>query len=82
MKVLHEHYSYMKTAMQAIKEQIPSQRQFIIKEGRSKDIEQRLRWDCLWAAGLWPWVCSEIYKYANDSHIDTALKRIMKELGE
>lgn len=52
-----------------------------MNEGKSKDIEKRLRWDCLYAAGLTPFICDNLYSYLNDDHIDTALKNIIKELG-
>jgi hypothetical protein len=39
--------------------------------------EKRWRWDLLHAAGLTPWICSNVYPYANDEHIDTALRHIL-----
>jgi hypothetical protein len=48
---------------------------------RVTDWEKRYRWDLCHASGLTSWICKELYPYANDSHIDTALKAIMKELG-
>ncbi len=43
----------------------------------------RFRWDWLWATKQSTWISDEIYKAcnANDSHIDTALRQIMKRLG-
>lgn len=35
-------------------------------------------WDTLQSAGLRPFVCSDLYEYLNDSHIDTALRAIIK----
>lgn len=49
---------------------------------------KRFRWDCLWASGLkigdGIGIQGDInvYAYANDDHIDTALRRIMRERGE
>ena len=40
---------------------------------------QRQRWDALYASGLSQWICDNIYSYANDDHIETALKRIAQE---
>jgi hypothetical protein len=40
--------------------------------------EKRWRWDLLYAAGLSQWICDNLYPYANDEHIDTALRHILK----
>ena len=37
--------------------------------------EMRFRWDVVRAAGLIPFFCDVIYKYADDTHINTALKK-------
>lgn len=42
--------------------------------------DKRYRWDCLWAAKLSAWVCSTLYPYLNDEHIDTALRSLIKPL--
>lgn len=42
--------------------------------------QMRFRWDLLWSipyAQREPWFRS-VYKYCNDDHIDTALRKIMK----
>lgn len=82
MKILPEHYQYMKAAIVKIAtpEKLAAHRQFIMNEGKSGDIEKRLRWDLSYYAGLTPWICANVYKYANDTHIDTALKAIVKGL--
>ena len=42
---------------------------------------KRYAWDLLRAAGLIPWVCDTLYKEGLfDSHIDTALRAIVKSL--
>lgn len=48
---------------------------------REVDANKRLRWDLCYMAHLTEYICTEIYSYANDDHIDTALQKIMKELG-
>jgi hypothetical protein len=87
MKMTAEHYETIKAAMQTIQaEDILAHRDYIIAEGKARDVDKRLRWDCLYAtkiklgdgrgrSGL------PVYAYLHDSHIDTALKQIMKELG-
>lgn len=42
--------------------------------------DKRYRWDLSYRAGLTPWFCSEVYGYANDDHIDTALRSIVPAL--
>lgn len=41
---------------------------------------RRYRWDIIRAAGLIPYICNTLYRYANDTHIDTALRLIVREL--
>ena len=42
-----------------------------------KDLNKRYRWDLLWLLKL---DLTEIYKYANDGHIDTVLRKLVKPL--
>jgi O-methyltransferase involved in polyketide biosynthesis len=42
--------------------------------------DMRYRWDLTYAAKLTPWMCSTLYPYLNDDHIDTALRRIIPPL--
>jgi hypothetical protein len=60
-------------------DRIPAHREFIRKEGKAKDIEKRLRWDLFYsvnrAAGS-----MDMWVYLQNSHIDTALRAIMKEI--
>ncbi|RWM32593.1 MAG: hypothetical protein EOR77_21420 [Mesorhizobium sp.] len=81
-KILPDHYQHMKEAIAkvAITHKVDAHRQFIVNENKSKDVEKRLRWDLAYYAGLTPWICDNIYPYANDDHLDTALRSIMKEL--
>ena len=39
-----------------------------------KDLNTRFVWDMLWLGGLGGFICKNIYAYANDTHITTALK--------
>jgi hypothetical protein len=51
-------------------------------------VNKRYRWDLFWYAQRvanpfgpsTKWVCDVIYPYANDDHIDTALRSIVKPL--
>ena len=38
--------------------------------------EKRYRWDVARQAGLIGFFCDTVYQYADDSHIDTALRKI------
>ena len=82
MKIKAEHYNFMRDAITPFKGQIAQFRQRIINEGKAKDAEKRLRWDLAYLADLTWWLCENVYTYANDAHIDTALRSIMKELEQ
>lgn len=82
MKITKEHYAAMKNAIASVwtPQKHDAHRRFIINEGKAKDIEKRLRWDWSHYAKLTPFICDNVYPYANDDHVDTALRRIMTEL--
>ena len=81
MKILTEHYNHMKTEIAKIGAvKIAAHRKFIINEGKAQDIEKRLRFDLSYFAKLTPYICENIYPYADDSHVNTALKRIVAEI--
>lgn len=46
-----------------------------------KDLEKRFRWDLLWSTKMSSWVTDVLYKYLDDSHLDSALKQVVKDLG-
>lgn len=80
----------MKNAIQNkfISDMVNDHRTFIEAEWKrenhkfeKENVEKRLRWDLLWLSVTSAWICANIYKYAADPHIDTALKKIVKELG-
>lgn len=79
MKIKPEHYAYMRDTIRD-RVDMSAVREAIMADGRYKDFDARFRWDCLHRAGLVPWVCEHVYPYANDDHIDTALRRIIREL--
>lgn len=73
MKITKEHCDYIRAAICNSGKALYLQD--YIKRGLS---EKRWRWDCLWAAGISQWISDNIYTYANDEHIDTALNFILK----
>lgn len=82
MKITPEHYAFIKDAIQNkfTVSLVNEHRTFIEAENKAKDVEKRLRWDLLWLSVKSDWICANIYKYADNTHIDTALKKIVKEL--
>jgi hypothetical protein len=89
MKISTEHYSHMKEKIKAVAEKLPAHRAAVIAgnperygPGGTGDIEKRVRWDALQAAGLIPWICDTLYPAGlNDDHIDTALRAVMREVA-
>lgn len=79
MKMKKEHYAYLLGAAFTFKDKIKDHRAFIVAEGKAQDVEKRLRWDLFWRIYR---IDSPELDYLNDSHIDTALKSIMKEIGK
>jgi len=47
---------------------------------RVKDVNMRLRWDIFWSMDMSKRteIVDDIYKYANDDHLDTVLKKLVK----
>jgi O-methyltransferase involved in polyketide biosynthesis len=80
MKITDEHYNHLKTVMSTFANLIKGHRDYLVVEGKAKDIEKRLRWDVLKSAVPSVWICDNLYPYINDTHIDTALRSIMKEI--
>jgi len=82
MKIEKQHFDHIKSSIAAVwtQEKHDNHRQFVINEGKARDIEMRLRWDWMRYAGLSPWICDNLYGYMNDTHIDTALRKVMKEM--
>jgi hypothetical protein len=78
MKITVEHYAYIAHALDAIKpiilEMIPAYKAV----GHT---DKRIRWDAMRLADLGPFLCDTIYSYANDDHMDTALRQYFSKLG-
>lgn len=72
MKIKQDHYEYIRVAMLA-NSKAPLLQDYLNK-GLS---EKRWRWDWAYSTeGLSKWICDNIYPYANDGHLDTALRKI------
>ena len=79
MKITPSHYSLLRDSILPLAPRFPAHREFLKSEGKAKDIEKRLRWDAFRSAG-YAGILSELYAYLNDTHIDTALRSIMREI--
>ena len=86
MKIKPEHFEYLK---QRIKPLDSEERRNMYKSSifpASTDVEKRYRWDLLWISkikigdGVGMKGDIDLYAYMNDSHIDTALKKIVPPL--
>lgn len=83
MKMRPEHYGILLKGFLELQPKIAGHRAYIISEGKGGDLDKRLRWDIYHA------VCrqhetlvNDLYSYLHDKHIDTALKSVMRDLGE
>ena len=88
MKIKPEHYKVLKDGIEKIGiEKIKLHKiDLPFRVNPPKDLNKRVRWDCLYASGIKigdgiGMAGLPLYAYLNDTHIDTALKHIMQELG-
>ena len=72
LKIKKEHYISLQQSINLCLEKRPNLRKEYINNGLS---DERFRWDVLWLSGF---NTSILYDYLNDTHIDTALKHILK----
>lgn len=73
MKMRPEHLDTLRDIIAPL--DTPERRADYVKQGLSS---KRYRWDLLYAARVSNWICSTLYPYLNDSHIDTALRSIVQ----
>lgn len=74
-KIKGDHLEHMRAAI--IDHDTPELRAAYKEHGFT---DKRYRWDLSYRAGLTPWICANIYSYADDTHIDTALRSIVAPL--
>lgn len=77
MKITIEHYAHIARALNDIKPLILHAHIAYKNSGLS---DKRFHWDMLRQAGLITWICDNVYSYANDDHIDTALRQYFNKL--
>jgi hypothetical protein len=80
LKIKPEHYALLQSAISATLAKHPVSRETYLRRGFSP---KRFRWDLLYASQIDGvpgnlWICREIYPYANDEHIDSALRAIVR----
>lgn len=84
MKISKEVYNTLKDSFKChiTVEQIEKQKAFIKEEGKSKDPSMRLRWDAYWYVRMLDESVKAMFQERGitDAHIDTCLRRVMKEL--
>lgn len=83
MKMENSHYQMLKDAAKNVQKRHPDTTpQSYIDNKIGKDHAKRFRWDLFWSAAknIPIEVKCLILDYLNDSHIDTAMKGIVKEL--
>jgi hypothetical protein len=82
LKVTDEHRAQMRDAIRVHVHELfaaglPHREAQWLSSGHSA---RRYRWDIARGAKLIPFMTNTLYRYANDTHIDTALRAIVREL--
>lgn len=81
MKMQAAHYAHILNAIAAIpRDKAAAHKEALKSDPRVKDQAMRYRWDLFWAVRQESKIIHELYQYLNDTHIDTALKSIVREL--
>ncbi len=80
MKIKPEHFAILEEACNKVIEDNPT----ITEETYTTQglTNKRFRWDVLYAAKInnessSRWICDNLYSYMDDTHIDTALRKIL-----
>ena len=69
-----EHYDFLD---KKVKEVLAARPEAAADYKEAKLSHMRFRWDVLRATGMMKFVCEELYKYLNDDHIDSALRKML-----
>lgn len=81
LKIQPEHIEHMRVEISRVLTEDPEitsryEAGQFAKSNMVKELQRRFCFDLMHRAGLTPFVCSEIYSYANDDNIYSALKTI------
>lgn len=74
MKIKPEHFAEIKAAI--LRDAAAPYLRDYLARGLT---EKRWRWDLLNRSVSAAWICANVYPYANDEHIDTALRAITRD---
>lgn len=80
MKITKEHYKILKNMCLPFEDKIRVHRERLEGELKVQNIEIRLAWDLANAAKAMPFICDTLYKYLDDTHITTALRKVVSEI--
>lgn len=74
MKMKPEHYNHMKQSIQTF----ISDHSDDCAKHKAAHTPVRFAWDVCHASGMTPFICSTLYEYLNDTHIQTALLKCVR----
>lgn len=81
MKIKPEHFAHIRDAIAPHADELREYKGTLASDPRVKDVDKRLRWDASYAYVKSAWICDNLYPYMDDSHVDTALRAVMRELN-
>lgn len=82
MKVSPKSLAHIIQAMRPLSAKVKEHSERLRNDPGVKDLAMRVRWDWCYAAGLNSFICALYAKEdVNDSHVDTALRHAVTELG-
>ena len=83
MKIKREHYEILLSGLGQALHTIDPDRHLgeLLLDDRVGNVAKRFRWDLLHISSISSrWIIDNIYPYANDDHLDTALRKAITEL--
>ena len=88
MKMTEQDYGRLLDGLREVVERVgldglADYRESLKDDERVKDLNKRFRWD-IWSAvehGQKYSVIASVYRYASDSHLDTGIRKALRELG-
>ena len=85
MKIRNDHLAYIREQIAGVLHHAPDLPERyragdFARADKVRDLNTRYRWDLFFMAGLTSWACREVYNYADDRHIDTALRAIVADI--
>ena len=83
MKITDETYTKLLNAIRPLADKLKAHENAIISSGKMpKNMAVRVRWDAFWSVKGYEMIPQSEKKELKDNHIDTALRSIMKEIGQ